>query len=77
MIFVFVVLFVVLILIDFFVNALKIAKDDTWARMRTDSLLKSPFQVNGIAFVLCSSYANKIFSRCLSKIKIRILFRLK
>ena len=53
--FVFVVLFVVLILFNIFVNALQIAKAVTWARMRTDSLLKSPFQVNGIAFVLCSS----------------------
>ena len=42
----------------------------TWARMRTDSLLKSPFHVKGIAFVLCSSKANRIFSKCLLKIKI-------
>ena len=42
----------------------------TCARMRTDSLLKSPFHVKGIALVLCSSYANRIFSRCLLKIKV-------
>ena len=50
-------------------------RDFTWARMRTDSLLKSPFHVKGIALVLCSSYANRIFSRCLLKIKVFFLLQ--